>query len=306
MTADLGSNRAVGMVGIGAIGEPVARRLAEVGFDLLAYDADPARRAAVSSVDNITVVASAAELRRAEIVICLLPTSSAVREVLAGGDPLFGLLAPGALIVDMGSSDPAETAKLARDAATAGVGLVDAPVSGGVAKARTGQLTVMFGGTDAELERCRGVLEAVGESVIHVGPVSSGHALKALNNLLSAVGLAAASEVMETGRRYGLDPETMLDVINQSTGRNHATETKVAQFVLSGTYASGFALRLMVKDVTTAIGLAKSMKVATPIGEACLKLWQEAARRLPPDADQTRIAMMPGGLGQAAGAEKSR
>jgi 3-hydroxyisobutyrate dehydrogenase len=135
----------------------------------------------------------------------------------------------------------------------------------------------------------------IGSTIVPTGPVGSGHAMKALNNLLSAVGLAAATEVVEVGRRFGLDPAVMLDVLNHSTGRNHATENKVAQFVLSGTFASGFALQLMVKDIATAVALAHAQGVPIPIGEACLALWSEAADVLPADADHTRIAMLPAG-----------
>src|SRR5204863_8185446 len=120
--------------------------------------------------------------------------------------------------------------------------------------------------------------------------------MKALNNVLSATGLAAALEVIEVGRRFGLDPQTMLDVLNGSSGQNNATSTKVAQYVLSETYDAGFGLRLMLKDIGTAISLARELDAATPIGDACLALWAKAAEQLPPDADHTEVgaALRPG------------
>jgi 3-hydroxyisobutyrate dehydrogenase len=291
------TERVVGLIGIGAMGEPMARRLAGAGFRVLAHDLDRARLSALAAeVEGVEPV-GVDGLRPAPIVICMLPSSAAVRDTVGR---LRDQLMPGALIVDMGSSDPRSTAELAGAASAAGIGLVDAPVSGGVARAKTGQLTIMFGGTAEQLERCRPVLEALGDNVFHVGKVGAGHAIKALNNLLSATALAAASEAIEVGRRYGLDPNTMLDVINHSTGRSHATETKMAQFVLSGTYASGFALRLMVKDVATAIDLANSLDVECRIGQACLDLWREAATRLPEDADQTQVALLAAGPGQTS------
>ena len=151
----------------------------------------------------------------------------------------------------------------------------------------------MFGGNPDLLDRCRPLLQALGSTITHVGPVGAGHAMKALNNLLSAIGLAAAGEVLEVGRRFGLRPEVMLDVLNHSTGRNHATETKIARFVLSERYDSGFALRLMVKDVAIAAGLAVGTGVATPIADACVAAWRAAAAVLPPDADHTRMAGVP-------------
>ena len=305
MTSPGQMDRLVGFVGIGAMGEPMVGRLSAAGFEVHAYDLDRRRAELVGKLPGVAVASSLGDLAKAPVVICMLPSSSAVREVATTPGGLFESMAKGSLIIDMGSSEPAQTTELGRAAEAAGLALADAPVSGGVARAKTGELTIMFGGSTELLERSRRILEAMGSNVMHVGPLSSGHALKALNNLLSAVGLAAASEVIEVGRRYGLDPHTMLDVINHSTGRNHATETKVAQFVLSGTYASGFALRLMLKDIKTAINLARSLDVDCAMGEACLGLWEEAGRRLPADSDQTRIALMSAAIQKPAAAEKA-
>jgi 3-hydroxyisobutyrate dehydrogenase len=139
------------------------------------------------------------------------------------------------------------------------------------------------------------VLEAVAARIVHVGAVGAGHAMKALNNIMSAAGLSVACEVIEVGRRFGLDPETMLEVLNGSTGRNHATETKIAQYVLSERFDSGFLLRLMLKDLVIGVDLAHEVGADIPIGEACLALWQKAAEFLPPDSDQTLVAVLPGG-----------
>lgn len=297
MSSVPGTDRVVGFIGIGAMGERMVRRLAGAGFEVLAYDLDRARVAVVAAEPNVAAAAGLDGLRRARIVICMLPSSVAVRET-AGR--LVEHLEKGSLVIDMGSSDPRSTTELARTVSGSGIALVDAPVSGGVARAKTGQLTIMFGGTADQLSRCRPVLDSLGDNLFHVGGVGAGHAMKALNNLLSATSLAAASEAIEVGRRYGLDPNTMLDVINHSTGRSHATETKIAQFVLSGTFASGFALNLMVKDVTTAIELANSLDVECRIGQACLDLWREAGRRLPEGADQTQVALLASGLGQTS------
>jgi 3-hydroxyisobutyrate dehydrogenase len=280
----------IGFVGLGAMGEPMATQLAAAA-PVLVYDVDQekARRLA-ETVENVTAAESAAELAPAHMVICMLPSSAIVEAVILGPAGLAEVLAPGALIVDMSSSDPRRTVELAHAVSERGLELVDAPVSGGVRQARIGELTVMFGGSAAQLERCMPAFEAVGSRVVHVGWVGAAHALKALNNVMSAVGLSVACEVVEVGRRFGLDPNIMLEVINSSTGRNHATETKIAQYVLSGSYDSGFLLRLMLKDLGIAAELAHDVGAETPIGQACLDLWTRAAEALPADADQTRIA----------------
>jgi 3-hydroxyisobutyrate dehydrogenase len=280
----------VGFIGVGAMGTPMIQRLASHGFGVRAYDVDSARVSALESPAGIQVARTISDVAGCALVICMLPSSPAVLDVVEGPGGLLRELRPGSLIVDMGSSEPAQTIRLAGVAKTAGCAVVDAPVSGGVAGARAGTLSVMFGGTETELIRCRPVLEALGGTIAHVGGVGSGHAMKALNNLLSAIGQAAAAEVIDVGERFGLDPQVMVDVLNQSSGQNNATSTKYAQFVLSGTFASGFRMQLMLKDVRTAVEMGRLKGVAMPLGEVALGLWEGAAAALPSGADQTELA----------------
>jgi len=280
----------VGFVGAGAMGGPMVRRLAGSGRRVVVHDRDARRLEELAGAAGVEAAADLAALHAAGVVVTMLPDGDAVESVVAR---LLDVLRPGALVVDMSSSEPARTVALAERARAAGLELVDAPVSGGVARAVTGDLAIMFGGGPDLLDRCRPLLQALGSTITHVGPVGAGHAMKALNNLLSAIGLAAAGEVIEVGRRFGLRPEVMLDVLNHSTGRNHATETKIARFVLSERFDSGFALRLMVKDVAIAAGLAAGTGVATPIADACGAAWRAAAAVLPPDADHTWMAAVP-------------
>jgi 3-hydroxyisobutyrate dehydrogenase len=295
-----GGETVVGFIGLGAMGTPMVTQLSEKGHRVLVHDVDAGRRRELAQLDGVSAAETLADLADLRVVVTMLPDSTVVNEVVAGPDGLLEVLAPRALIVDMSSSDPRRTVELAETATAAGHELVDAPVSGGIAQAKIGQLTIMFGGTTEQLERCRPFLEAMGSSIVPVGSVGAGHAMKALNNVLSAVGLSIACEAVEVGRRFGLDPEVMLHILNRSTGRNHATETKIEQFVLSESYASGFRLRLMLKDLVTAVDLAHEVGASTPITETCLELWRAAAEVLPPDADQTRIAVMPASSTRAA------
>ena len=189
----------------------------------------------------------------------------------------------------MGSSSPTGTRALGEALAAHGVHLLDAPVSGGVRGAEGGTLAVMVGGDPAVVESCRPLLALVGDRVFATGPLGSGHAMKALNNLVSAAGLIAATEALLIGRRFGLDPRLMLEVLNASTGRNHATEHKLAQFVLPRTYAAGFSLALMVKDLRTAVALAHDTGTPAPFGSECLALWSRAAAALEEGADHTAV-----------------
>ena len=289
----------IAFVGLGTMGGPMVRRLAE-RHDVLVYDVDRAKADDLARLSAVSAAGSLGELRDSRLVVLMLPNSDIVDAVVAGPDGLLEVLPSGALIVDMSSSDPRRTVELAANAERAGIALVDAPVSGGLARARTGDLTVMFGGTPEQLAACMPALEPMTTSVIPMGGVGAGHAMKALNNVMSAAGLSVATEVIEVGRRFGLDPKLMLEVLNRSTGRNHATETKVEQFVLSESFDSGFLLQLMLKDLAIAVDLASEMGVPIPMAEACLELWSRGAELLPPDADQTRIAQLPAGLGEEA------
>lgn len=279
-------------LGLGAMGAPMATLLARGGHALALYDVEAARVASLAESLDATAV-PAGGLREAAAgvatVVLMLPDSPAVESVLGGPDGLLHWLAPGSTVLDMGSSRPASTVALAALAESRGITLVDAPVSGGVARARTGELAIMVGGETAGVERVQSLLAVLGNPV-HVGPVGAGHAMKALNNLLSAVGLAAASEVLSIGTNFGLDPAVMLDVLNGSTGRNHATEVKMSRFVLSRAFDSGFGMRLMVKDLRTALDLAHDTGTPSPLSAGCLEQWIAAVRELEPGADHTEIA----------------
>jgi 3-hydroxyisobutyrate dehydrogenase len=282
----------VSLVGLGALGTPIAARLGAAGLDLAVYDIDAAKVRDLAATTGARAAYRPEDLSSADFYVCLLPDSNVVESVMLGDRGLFEVAKAGALIIDMGSSDPRRTRRLAGHASARGIHFVDAPVSGGLARARTGTLTVIFGGPQDLLDRARPVFEPIAESVIRVGEVGAGHAMKALNNLLSAIGLSAAAEIMEIGRRFGLEPHTMLEVLNRSTGANNATQTKFAQYVLSETYASGFRLSLMVKDMSTAVDLGANSGVRLPLSDACLDQWRAAAALLPNDADQTHFASL--------------
>jgi 3-hydroxyisobutyrate dehydrogenase len=180
------------------------------------------------------------------------------------------------------------TRALAAELRDRGVTLVDAPVSGGVTRARSGKLTIMTGGEPADLDRIAPVLAPLGTAT-RAGAVGSGHAVKALNNLLSATHLLATSEAILAGERFGLDPQTMLSIFNSSSGRSGSTENKWPNFILPGTFDSGFGLRLMLKDMLIATGLADQMGTPDPLGQAAAGLWARAAEALEATADHTEI-----------------
>jgi len=283
----------IGFIGLGNMGTPMSRRLVEAGFDVTGTDLSAENRSQLSSAGG-TAVDSALEVSRvADVLILMLPNSSIVESVLES-DGVAAALPPCAVVVDMSSSEPLRTRELAsRLAYSNGPQLVDAPVSGGVGGAKKGTLTIMVGGELTTVQSLRPVLEILGK-VRHTGAVGSGHALKALNNLLSATHLLVTSEAMTVGQEFGLDPNTMLEVFNASSGRSGSTENKWPNFILPGSYDSGFGLALMLKDMKIAASLAQSLGRPSKLGAYATELWNDAAAELEATSDHTEIARWAG------------
>ncbi len=289
------SIRTVAFVGLGRMGRPMAGHLAAAGFALRVADrSDEAVRSFLAAHPGTACRSAREAAAGSDVLITMLPTGRDVRQVLLGrapadADAAVRGLAGGSLVIDMSSSPPLLTQETGRELAQHDIAMLDAPVSGGVVRARNATLAIMVGGDPATVARARSVLAALSSTILPTGPLGSGHAMKALNNYVSAAGLVAAAEALLVGRRFGLDPAVMTDVFNASTGRNNSTENKLKQHLLSGAFASGFSLDLMVKDLDTAIGLAEELGVPVPMAERCVALWREAALRLGPGADHTEI-----------------
>lgn len=278
------SDAPIGFIGLGNMGLPMTRRLVAAGFPVRAFDVSEEARARAAEV-GATPVEKATDAA-SDVTVLMLPTSQIVRAVV---DELLPALGPGAIVVDMSSSEPLATRELAAKLEQKGVRLVDAPVSGGVKGAEAGTLAIMTGGDEQDIAAVTPVLEVLGRPR-HAGAVGAGHAVKALNNLLSATHLWVTSEAIEAGRRFGIDPQVMLDIFNASSGRSGSTENKWPNFILPGTYDSGFGLRLMLKDMRIAVGLAAETGMPSRLGEAAVALWAEAADGLEPAADHTEVA----------------
>jgi len=281
----------VGFVGIGNMGVPMSRHLKKAGFELTLYDVDSAAAKTCAEELGCQSVTSIKELAAAsDIIITMLPTGHIVRQVMLepAGDALADHLAAGSLLIDMSSSDPSGSKELGTLLAEKNVQFVDAPVSGGVNGAINGTLAIMLGGDDANaIERAKPVLSAMGTRIFETGPLGSGHAMKALNNSVTAAGFAAASEALIVGERFGLKPDVMVDIFNVSTGRNFSTELTIKNEVITGKFASGFALALLSKDVKIAADLALSLEMDMPLLAETNRRWLSALDDLGGDNDHT-------------------
>jgi 3-hydroxyisobutyrate dehydrogenase len=279
----------VGLVGLGMMGWPMARNLSGAGFEVVVRDADLARQQRFVTEFGGVAAESPGAFAETGVVVTMLPDDRVVREVLLAWDGgIASSLPAGAVVVDMSSSNPDGTRETGVQLASLGVAFVDAPVSGGVTKAESGTLTLMVGGDDEEaITRAQPVLDVLGERHFRTGPLGSGHAMKALNNFVGGATYALVVEALTVGRKYGLDPVTMIDVMNASTGRSFNTEHVVKDHVLTGAYATGFSLGLLAKDVGIAAKLAASAELDAPLLELASRRWAEAAGELGDAADHS-------------------
>lgn len=284
---------AIGFIGLGKMGWPMASRLAENGYSLTLLDANAemsfelGKETGAKVADNPKTLA-----QQSDIIITILPNSQIVESILQGADGVVAGLKQGTIIIDMTSGVPSMTQQLARQVAQAGGELVDAPVSGGVPRAKTGELSIMFGGSEKTLEQVRPVLATMGNAIERIGDVGSAHAMKALNNLVSAGGFLIGIEALMIGKRFGLSPDKMVDVLNASTGMNNSTQKKFKQYVLSGKYNAGFGLDLMVKDLGIALGLAHETQTPAAFSALCYEMWAASAQMLGTGQDHTAVAKL--------------
>jgi len=285
----------VGFIGIGKMGLPMASRIAAHGYPLHAYDISAAAIKEFSSrVADALAAKTLAEIgRTCKVVILMLPDSDVVNRVLfAEKDSLAVHLSRGSVVIDMSSSNPSVTCEIGPQMKETGIDFIDAPVSGGVKRAIDGSLAIMVGGDGAVITRVRPLLLTMGKAIIETGVLGSGHAMKALNNYVSAAGLLAACEALKVGADFGIAPERIIAVLNASTGKNNSTENKMMQYVVSRLFNSGFSLGLMRKDIAIVTDLSKRLGSKTLLGETLLKSWADAEAKIGGAADHTEIFRM--------------
>lgn len=270
----------VGFVGLGAMGSVMSPLLVKAGYQVFGYDiiANIDVSSGVKQLDTLD------DFAQFDAVIFMLPNSKIVSQVVT---KLLEINTK-SILIDMSSSDPRETKKLGKTIETKGLKFLDAPVSGGVSRAKTGDLMIMAGGKEQDLEEVKDLLSVMG-TVQFAGPLGSGHAIKALNNYVSAAGLIASFEALATARSFGIKPENFLKIINGATGKNNTTEVKLDKFVVSEQFNSGFALDLMVKDVSIAHNLIKDLSSDNPLSSDVYNYLSESLKLLGDNPDHTEV-----------------
>jgi len=280
----------IAFAGIGNMGWPMAANLVKAGFEVTVCDVAPGRAASFATETGAKAAATPAEAANgADCVVIIVPTSKQVGEAV---EAMLPSLKAGMLVIDMTSGQPGRTREIAAMLEGHGGAMIDCPVSGGVPRAKTGQLAIMVGGPAAEIDRAEPVLKAMGTSVYRCGDIGAGQAMKALNNLVSAGGYLIGIEALLIGQRFGLDPTTMVDVLNASSGMNNSTQKKFKEYVLSRRFDAGFGLDLMVKDLSIALEVGRETTTPAPFSALCREMWLAAATTLGPGVDHTAVAKM--------------
>ena len=279
---------AVGFVGLGNMGGALAARLAsqrDGQFELYVFDLDQARVAEACAAGARAARSVSDLASTCEVVITCLPTSAHVRSVVSGEGGLGATLAPGSLIIDCTSGEPAVTRELAAELSARGIGLVDAPVSGGPQAAAAGTIAIIAGGPEEWYERALPTLRRISPNVRHVGPVGAGHVVKLLNNVLAAGHRMLAFETAAVAAAQGVDPETFIDVVNLASGRSYATEITMPRHVFGAALAQGFSLGLMAKDVGLGCQLLPQALEELSLALQVHRRLQAALTEFGPDAD---------------------
>ena len=270
----------IGFVGLGIMGKPMAKNLLKAGFDLTFYARRPEVVAEMEEAGARSAESSRAVAEQTDITITIVTADPQVREVILGPAGVLEGAGAGHLIVDMSTISPLTIKEVATAASEKGVKVVDAPVSGGDTGAIAATLTIIAGGEEKDIERCRPLFEAMGkqENIFHVGPVGVGQAVKLANQLIGGVNVACIAEALCMGIRAGADPEVMRQVISVSSGNSTLFQVRVADFLLKDQFAPGFMLDLMRKDLGLAVELGEKMDAPMPLGAAAYQIYTLASR----------------------------
>jgi 3-hydroxyisobutyrate dehydrogenase-like beta-hydroxyacid dehydrogenase len=282
----------LGFIGLGAMGRPICERLLAHGHQVVVFDA---RQEAIDTLVELgaRAAASPAEVANAaETVFLSLPQPSIVQSVVEGND---GVLRGAAirLLVDLSTTGPETAERIRLATAARSVAYVDAPVSGGPAGARDGKLSVMVAGASDAIAALEPYLDVLAGRVTRVGDTPGQAQLaKVLNNLISACSIVITAEALTMGARAGLEPSTLIDVFNASSGRTTASEVKFPKHVLTRQFDFGFGLNLMLKDVSLAMSEAARLGSPMVLGSVVQQLWSIGAATLPADSDCTEIVRL--------------
>ncbi|KAK6182914.1 hypothetical protein SNE40_010491 [Patella caerulea] len=270
----------VGFVGLGNMGNHMARNLIKNGYPIVVFDVNTDSTNSLKS-DGASVASSPAEVASAVTkIVTMLPESSHVQEVYNGSKGIFSTVQKDSILIDSSTIDPSVSQHMASEAQKKGSVYLDAPVSGGVNAARDALLTFMVGGPETHFNQANELLSLMGKNVVHCGAVGTGQAAKICNNMLLGISMIGTAETMNLGMKLGLDPKMLAKILNMSSGRCWSSEVyNPVPGVLEGVpssndYKGGFGTALMTKDLGLAQSAATTTKAPTPLGSVAHQLYR--------------------------------
>jgi 3-hydroxyisobutyrate dehydrogenase len=266
---------AVGFIGLGNMGRPMALNLVKHGFSLVVHDVDPTRVEPLRE-RGARVAGSAEQVAaQADRTICMVETTAQAADVIAGEHGIIRSAASGHVVVCMSTIDPFVARRLAGELAARGVAMLDAPVSGGTVRAASGELSIIAGGAAETFEACRDMFRAMGTKLFHVGALGQGLAMKLVNNLLVQVNRVTMAEALVMGVKAGLDPRTIYEVVRVSTGTSYAFETGVPK-ILARDFSPGGKVDISYKDQELETAFAKQLGVPLLLASVSQQVYQMA------------------------------
>jgi 2-hydroxy-3-oxopropionate reductase len=265
----------IAFIGLGIMGQPMSIHLQKAGFDVCGVNISPERTRPLVDAGGRAATTIGEAMVGADLVAVMVPDSPDVQEVLAGEGGVFENAAPGMLIIDFSSIRPDVTADLAAQAAEKGFRLIDAPVSGGEAGAVNAALSIMVGGEAADFDDAKPVLEAVGKTIVHVGPHGAGQTVKAANQLIVAVNIEVLAEALVFLEAYGVDTEAAMEVLGGGLAGSKVLEQKKSN-MLGRSFGPGFRIDLHHKDMGIVTSAAREAGVVLPLGAIAAQLMASA------------------------------
>lgn len=270
------SEKIVGFIGLGAMGNPMSRRLLQAGYSLLVWDKKKEAIGPLVEAGAAEASPPAEMAKKTRLIITMLPDSPAVEEVVLGPRGIMESFSRGSILVDMSTSSPYSTQGIARSLEKEGMEMLDAPVSGGVWGAENGELAIMVGGKKPIFDSVLPIFSVLGKKIFHLGDHGNGNIAKLMNNMLSAGLQAASSEALMMGLKAGLPLDIFLEVLQSGSARNFCVEVKIPKFVLPGRFDPGFTIDLMSKDLELAMEVAHRVGVPAPHGALTQQVFRMA------------------------------
>lgn len=280
----------IGFIGLGNMGKPLAERLLKK-YQLYVYDLDE-KNLKYFLDKGALACSSPSDLasNTSRIFLCL-PTSTVVEKVIYGENGLLETTTKGSFIIDMTTGEPEITRKISKTLQSREINFIDAPVSGGPKGANQGNIAIMVGGTKTQFSTIKPIMDDISSNIFYAGEVGSGHSIKAGNNLLNLICRMATFEVISMLVKDGVKPETAVNIIQKSSGRNYATEITLPDNILSGKMFQGFSTGLMKKDAGVATKIANANDIEIPLGKLSQELLKNTIDEFGENADMSNVAL---------------